>query len=229
MRAVALAIAAALALCAARAEARGCHEISDWVGYHRCTVFGADWSREADTPNLWIELGYFRHDFISAPFSLATTDASQSAPEHYDLHTTGGGIAWRTLGGIGRVFYTGLELEPGWIAHAPTVPGPTPTDDEYLAASLIAGVHGELLRIGLSAELAAGGRYEDFDYCPEKGCKDVDADQTSWMLEARVRADLFVVPHFSIGVMYGKSLIDRDDHSVMFYIGLHGRAVDGMY
>ena len=224
MKAIWIAIVLA-AVAGARAEAKGCHETSYVVGLQHCSWFGK-WSRDADVPRLWIDLGYFHHAYTSQPYTLgAEAMTTHETPNQFA--TSSSGIALRILGGIGDVFYTGLELQPGWIDKVPTVPGPIPNDNEYFGMHWIAGVHASLFRFAGSAELAAGFRYEDFSYCPQKACIS-DASQDRRELDARARIDAFITPEFSIGAMFGKSLIDADDYSMMLNFSIHVRAMDGM-
>lgn len=223
----AIAILVALVAAAPHAEAKGCHERSYVVGLQRCSWFGT-WSRDANVPRLWLDVGYYHHVFTSQPFTLGSS-ALTTTPA--DLTTVTGGPVFRILGGIGDWFYTGGELAPGFLQQTPQVPGPAPTVSDYLAMHAIAGVHASLFRIGASAELAGGFRYEDFEYCPlgDRKCTGgSEASQTRRELEARLRIDVFLTPSLSLGTMFGKSLIDRDDRIVMLYLGLHLRNLDGM-
>ncbi len=218
-------IVAALLAGAHRADAKGCTERSDVIGYHHCTWYGT-WSREVPVPRFWMELGYFRHSYTSEPFTLGA-QAMTIAPER--LATTAGGVEERFLYGLDHLFYTGLELQPGWIAHVPRTPGIAPNTLDYFGMHAVVGAHVELVRLALSAELAGGFRYEDFAYCKSKSSCPYDASQTRGEVEARLRLDAFVLPQLSLGTSLGKSLIDSNDTTWTVTATIHMRAIDGMW
>ncbi len=228
----ALALAAAVALLAPRAaHAKGCHEISDVVGLERCTRFGM-WSRDADVPRLWIELGYFHEHFQSEPLALDASSRA-SSPQPLDLGTGAYGATVRALLGLGDAFYTGIELLPGAAIDEPTASGLTPMAGATFAMHGIAGVHVERYRVALSGELASGFRVAQLAYCvPDTDCKGTSFygdTQTRLELQARVRADLYFHPNLSLSVGYGRSLVDRDDRIFMVGAAFHIRAMDGMW
>jgi hypothetical protein len=230
MRSVGVLLAGVAALAPRAADAKGCHEVSDVVGLQHCSRFGM-WSRDADLPRLWIDIGYFHQRFDSEPFTLAA--APLATPHPLDLATETSGVGLRFLGGIGHTFYTGFELLPGMVVDEPQGIGLQPTYGMSFAFHPIAGVHVERYRIALSAELAPGFRATEFVYCaPGTTCKGAnfsDETQARLELQARVRADFYLAPQLSIGVGYGRSLLDRDDHIFMVSGALHIRPMDGMW
>jgi hypothetical protein len=210
---------------AGRAEARGggCHEISLVVGEHRCRGFG-EWSRDQDVPRLWIELGYFRHHYISHPFTL---DRSGLAP-NIDYSTEAAGGSVRILGAFVSAVYTGVEFDAGYIADVPPIE-PKPNFTDYFGMNAVAGAHVSVFRFGLGAELAGGFRYQSLKLCQHPKCVgDPGEDETRPLLEARARVEWFVTPEFSFGGTVGKSLIDSNDRTFLVVIGVHTRAMDGM-
>ncbi len=231
MKALALAAVAIAALAPRAAHAKGCHEVSDVVGLQRCSRYGT-WSREADVPRLWIDIGWFYQRFTSEPFTLAAAPLA-TAPATVGLGTGVSGAAVRWLGGLGHVLYVGGELMPGGVTDMPRVIGLQPTYGVYFGVHGVAGAHVERYRVGLSAELATGFRVTEFVYCePGTNCKGdnfSDDTQTRLELQARVRADFFLAPHWTIGVGYGRSLVDRDDHIMMVTTAVHIRPMDGMW
>lgn len=213
------------------AEAKGCHETSDVVGYHHCTRFAYMWSRESDSPRFTFELGYFYHRFTASSVNLgdAPLVMGGAAP---DMATSAGGVAVRFIGGLNHVFYTGLEFDGGGNDVMPHPIGTQPTDGLYMSPMAVFGAHViERYRVALSAELAGGFRYDDFYACPSAmpKCTTPDDSQTRRQLEGRLRAELFIHPHFSLAFSYGHSLIDSGDRTWMVSLGVHGRTMDGMY
>jgi len=226
----ALAIIAVIAV-GPRAEARGCSERSDVVGFHHCSRFGDKWSRESHAPHVWIDLGYFYHRFTAEPFQLGGAPLVLGGGAG-NFDTSAEGFQMRVLGGIGPVFYTGLEIDGGGNDIMPEPIGIQPSSSFYVGPMWVAGAHIiERYRIALSAELAGGVRYDDFFTCTggKSSCSGPDSSQTARELEARVRADVFFHPHFSLGIAFGKSLIADRDRMWMISFGIHGRTMDGMY
>ena len=225
MKMFALAITiASCSLAVRHAEAKGCTEHSDVVGLQHCSHFGT-WSRDDDMPRLWFDLVFALHEYRFDHLSLAP--GVFAAMEPGTVPTEGNGLVLRGLGGLGHVFYVGFEMTIGNASVQPT-PDPPPSSTFYVAPNLIAGVHHDLLRIGWSAELAAGYRHENFEYCPTTGCMAIDADRDGVVLEARIGADLYLTSHWSIGLRAGKSLLEDNDTSFMVFTSAHIRAMDGM-
>jgi hypothetical protein len=226
----ALIIIAIVAL-AHHADAKGCHESSDVVGYHHCSRFGYLWSRESDSPRFMFELGYFYHRFTANSLNLgdAPLVMQGTAP---DMRTSAAGASMRFIGGLNHVLYTGLELDAGGNDILPKPFGAQPTDGLYMSPMLVFGAHViERYRVALSAELAGGFRYDDFFSCPESmpKCTGPDDSQTRRQVEARARAEFFIHPHVTAVLTYGVSLIDSGDRMWMLGFGIHGRTMDGMY
>ena len=212
-------VLAALALAASRADAKGCREVSDVVGFEHCKSFGA-WS--PDDPGaitLWVELGGLTEQFV-APDS--------GGANHTMIGFT---IPMRVLYGIRRWLYVGGELGIGDIFDAQALaPGPMPvTTSVFVTLHAIAGVHTRVWRFGLGTELAGGLRAHDASTCIDKACSaGMDVGQTRAGIDARLRVDYFVTDMFSIGATIGNGVFEPSDHEVMLVFGVHARAIDGM-
>jgi len=197
------------------------------VGYHHCNWFGADWSRDADTPRITVEIDHYDRHFEADPFTLGGAPLV-TAPGPTDDHATSTGEAWRILAGFGHFAYTGVEIDGGSLDRVPRIVGTPVGYGLELAPYAIAGVHVyERYRVALSTELAAGFRYDDYAACNTSNCPDVS--QTKGDILARVRADVFVHPQLSLAIGYGESLVDSNERIFTVGIALHGRAMDGMY
>jgi len=220
------ALAALAGLAAARlAHAKGCHEGSDVVGYHHCSWFGTEWSRDAATPRVSVELAhYFRH-FEADPFTLGGP-ALATSPS--DFHATSSGVVWRVLVGFGPVVYTGVEVDGGGLDSAPRPVGTQVGESFEVAPYAVVGAHlYERYRVVLSTELEAGLRYDEFAACNMGDCPDVS--QTKADVQARIRADIFFHPHLSLAIGWGESLVDSNERIFTLGVSLHGRSMDGMY
>lgn len=216
---------------APRAEAKGCSERSDVVGYHHCSRFGYLWSRESNAPHVAVDFGFFYHRFTAQPFQLASAPLVVGGGDA-SYATSAEGFQTRMLAGIGHVFYTGLELDAGANDIMPEPIGLQPTTSFYIAPMWVAGAHIiERYRFALSAELAGGFHWDAFFVCAGGGskCDGPDATEMRGELEARVRADFYFHPQFSLGFAYGNSLIESNDRIWMISVGIHGRVIDGMY
>ena len=222
MKALVLLVLVAIPL---RAHAKGCHEVSHVVGYEHCTWFGT-WSRDAPVPPVWIEMSYYRHTFTGEPYTL---DGAALSTSPGDLAATSDGMMFRFL--AGRVLYAGLEGGGGWLTTIPHPYGATqPAWGSLMSGHVVGGAHVVLWRLGLGVEVAAGGRLAMIANCDAKAdpkCIQVSDTQTSRELELRARADLFIAPLWSIGVVAGKSLLADDERELLITTGFHFRALDG--
>jgi hypothetical protein len=215
----ALIVIAVLAV-SVRAHAKGCHEVSNVVGFERCTWFGT-WSRDVDVAPFWMDLAFSMHSYTSEPYSLDA--AASHGTTRDDLATTAMGPMFRML--YGRLFYTGVDFGGGWISQMPTTLGTTqPTWGSTLEGHVIGGAHVALWRFGIGAEAAFGGRWQVLSSCDQRSdpsCMPAQSSQTSRELSLRAHVDLFLTPRWSIGALLGT------DHELMIYTGVHVRAVDG--
>jgi hypothetical protein len=224
-------LAIAILVATRPADAKGCHEVSDVVGLQHCSRYGL-WSRDAEMPRLWVQVDYFHHRFMAAPFTLGTAALSTS-PQPVDLSNVAEGAAFRTLVGIGPFLYVGGEMLVGGISQMPRIPGNQPNDSVYMGMHSVVGAHVERYRFALSGELAAGFRAAGWIYCVPgtdcKGVNDLSEMQAPWELQGRLRVDAYIHPNWSIGVTYGLGLLDSNDRMVMVGTAIHARVMDGMW
>jgi hypothetical protein len=227
MRALIVIALAVATLAPARAHAKGCHEISHVVGYEKCTRFGM-WSRDLDWFPFHLEVGWLHESFSTKPFVLSGVDARTTAmPSEGEPTTVADGASVRWLGGT-RLLYGGLEMDSAGLVRQPEFTGLPAGDGSVFAGLGVIGVHTSLWRFAAGIELAAGGRVTAYDYCgSEKSCNQSEV-QGAGVVEGRVRVEWFPVQRWSLGVAYGKSLID-DERSLYVFTGIHLRALDGMY
>jgi len=219
----ALVVVLALAI-PAHAHAKGCHEVSQVVGYEHCTWFGT-WSRDTDVWPFWMDIAYYQHSYTSEPFAL---DASARG-DGGSLATTAQGGMMRML--AGRIIYVGVEVGGGALTTLPTTgAGAQPHTGGEMEGHLIGGVHVSLWRLGLAAEVAFGGRAQMLATCDAKadpGCMPLQDLQARRELQLRAHVDLFLAPRWSLGVTLGKSVLDAGDQELLITTGIHVRALDG--
>ncbi len=158
-----------------------------------------DWSRDASSLGLTFDLGYEYRSFVATP--LADHEISASS------------VSLRVVDRIDHLLYAGGDVAMGGID------GVISTQTSYEQVHAILGARVVLFRLGLAIELAAGGRF----------ASTAATTDSRFAVEARARAEWFVVPYVSVAVTYGHSLIDRDDHMVMVSLGVHTRVMDGSY
>ena len=211
---------------APRAHAKGCHEVSNVVGYEHCTRFGS-WSRDQDVFPFHVEMGWIHQSFTARPFTLSDQPVARAAADGSSLGTVADGGAVRWVGGT-RLFYGGFEMDTSGLTTQPQFAG-LPAGGATWSFLGVFGAHASLWRFAFGAELATGGRVTLYSYCGnEKECA-LEDTQGSGVLDARIRVDMFPAQHWSLGFMYGHSLIDHDAQSFIVYTGVHFRALDGMY
>ena len=217
---------AIIAGAAPRAHAKGCHEVSAVVGYEHCSRFGA-WSRDQPVIPLRFEFGVLHQVYSTRPFVLSGASAARVATESGMPNTITDGVSSRYLAG-NRLFYGGLEIDTGALMQQPQFPDVPPGGVAWSLLT-IEGVHVSLWRLSVGAELATGLRVTTYSYCgDQKSCALSDTEATA-EVEARVRVEMFPAEKWSVGFLFGHSLLDATDRSFMVYTGIHFRALDGMY
>ncbi len=212
-----------LAVLAARADAKGCHEHSHVVGLEHCSQF-ADWSIDDDVPPLRVELAMFHTGFAVEPFMLGGTGARAVAPDR--LATTANGGMLRVVGDVAGRFYVGGELAIGGLGVLPRLEIPDLAGIVYFAPRAIGGWHVTFARFGLGAEVATGMRLASFGMCPTTKCAELET-QADAAVQLRVSADIYVAPRFSLGVRYGHGVVPVDEQELAFYFSIHVRPMDG--
>ncbi|HEY1817986.1 MAG TPA: hypothetical protein VGG74_36840 [Kofleriaceae bacterium] len=220
-----LVIIAIIASLAPRAHAKGCHEVSRVVGYEHCFRFGG-WSRDEAVFPLQLDLGWFHQSFMARPFTITTEAPGRESIEPSTLGAITDGLSMRFLGGS-RLVYGGLEMDTSALENMPLIPD-LPESGASWSFLGVFGLHASLWRFTVGAEVAAGARIALFSYCDGgKACAQEDV-QSLGVVDGRVHFEVFPHPNWSLGVMYGHSLLDANDQSFMLYTGLHFRAIDGM-
>jgi hypothetical protein len=127
----------------------------------------------------------------------------------HELDATGGTL--RVVDRLDSVFYAGGDVGVGGLAST--------AQTSYDEIHVILGARVVLFRLGLAVELAAGGGVAETE----------TATDARFSVEARARAEWFVLPYVSVAVTYGHSIIDRDDQMMMVSLSVHTRVMDGSY
>jgi hypothetical protein len=227
-----IAVMVALAMLAPRAEAKGCHEISDVVGYEKCSRFGT-WSPDLSYPRASFDVGYLHRSFASQPFVLGGPGSPLVVTEPTDLDTGGSMPGWfRVRIHVDDLFYVGADFGAGWLSQVPVSGAPVTDSVIGTAHALVGARFLDTRLVSLGVELAGGGRIVGLDSCDAKtmACaSDTSVLQTHRELELRAVADIWLAPRFTLDIGYGRSVIDRGDSSLMISLGFHFRAMDGVH
>ena len=219
-------VAIALLAIASRAEAKGCHERSDVVGFQHCGHFGTWSPDDPQMPRLWLELGDLTERFV-APTAIFTGNTASEGAAAQAIAT---GAVLRILGGLDDHVYVGGEASIGTLVETPQVLGAGITSDgtDFISLRAVSGAHVAVRHMLLAVELATGLRYYDIGACIDAKCMSApDLGHDRFEIDARARVDYFISREFSIGFAIGNGLVDRGDRSAMITIATHFRAMDG--
>jgi hypothetical protein len=192
-------------------------------------------------PSWTLEIGGVARRFQGPAFaqsgSVETTDGDMAS---YDLasgtpsagDTAAGAFAMRFTVPASEHLYAGAEVEIGGLTRSP-VQLMTDSSDirisqrSMLGSLMVVGARAQHGIAELDGELAGGLRMvsmtmQSFDAID--GDPSASEHRVSGLVEARVRAALWVAPHVFIAAQAGSSLLDRSDVNVGLSIGLASRA-----
>lgn len=200
---------------------RACLDDDDVVGYRTCPRY-APWGLGLEHPYMFVDIGVNIRQLprravpsgrIPASAAARATSSPLPTDAGTDLSLT---FQERINIAVSRVMYLGFELELGDLGLSTSS---EPGGRQVVVGGLgVAGLHGDI-RLGVvGIELLAGGRMVDTEL------------ETEWVsdgeavLEARVRADLWLGPWFTVGGSLGKSLLDGREWMAGLYLGVHTRS-----
>lgn len=138
---------------------------------------------------------------------------------------------------IGHSFYIGAELDTGSLSgRVPTSPTYRTTGGEMQPAAAASGKFGAVralvgvrVRFGIvsvAGEFAAGVHAADLQDAYGQEISATRMDSTE--LSARARADLWLSPRFTVGVLAGAGLDNSSDATAGVMVGYHFGNYDGM-
>jgi len=185
------------------------------VGHRKCPAYGV-WGAALESPYASVTIGLrMRHlPSRSVPGPAPAAAARSTSPTPTPTVTADGGntsytVVERLDIAMHSISYIGFEFEISPLADERPAPG----SRQFAAGSqAVLGLRGGFRRLKLAAELAAGVRMVDIAL--------VDAENEA-VLEARVRGQLWLTPWFTIGGLYGSSLLDRSEWLGGIEIGVH--------
>ena len=216
----------------AAAHHRTCVETSDVVGYRECSRFGDRWSGGR---SLSWELGAVA---LTLPIDPIDQPLDPVDPARRGISAGGSASATalrlRSLYGLAPHFYVASELTFGAITNAPLIavaPAarnatsmPNETRGHVLGGMLAAGTRSMVLdHITFGTEVAFGPRVT---LLTAPRAPDTLFGQGGMTLEARAHGTVWMSPHWSAGVMFATSLVERGDYSVTLALGLHAFPFD---
>ncbi len=128
---------------------------------------------------------------------------------NHELMADGGSL--RVVDRINSVLYAGGDVGAGGLSWS--------AETSYDEIHAIVGARVVLYRLGVAVELVGGGGVVET----------AAATDARFSLEARARAEWFVLPYVSVAVTYGHSLIERDEQMMTVSLAFHTRVMDGSY
>lgn len=193
------------------------------------------------SPSWTFELGGLARRFRGPSFTrsgsvqttrgdIASYDLASGAPEAGD--TAAGAFTMRFTVPVSDNFYAGGDFEVGGLTRSP-IQLMTDSPDVQIASRAMIGtaaIVGARVRRGiaeLDGELAGGMRVQSMTLQSlDAGEEDPSETESvlSGIVEARVRAAVWVSPHVFLAAQAGTSVFDRDDINVGLTLGLASHA-----
>lgn len=187
------------------------------VGHRRCPPYGV-WGAALEAPYASVSIGLnMRH--IPRRATVTTNAARSTTPSPTTVTPEGGDVSYTIVErldiAVAGISYIGFEFEISPLADERPAPGAR----QFAAGSqVVLGLRGGLRRLKVAGEIAAGGRMVDVAL--------LDAENEG-VVEARLRGQLWLTPWFTVGGIYGKSLLDRSEWIAGIQIGVHTYSYGG--
>jgi hypothetical protein len=164
--------------------------------------------RRRDDRPMHLELGLNTRHFAAADPGVAfrTTETPDPAVD-------GGSALSTSIRFTGRTRFNtflGAEAEAGTLLGRP--------GSNLAGAYGVAGAHHDLANLRFGVEMVAGQRWVRYGHDGRK------TDPSRWIAEPRVRADLWLGPHATLGGAVGATLSDRAVWMAGIYIGMSSSA-----
>lgn len=192
-------------------------------------------------PSLRLEVGGIARRFRGPAFNRSgTVDTTSGTTARYDLasptptagDTAGGAFALRLTGAASEHLYAGGELELGGLTRSPVQlmtdsPDVTITSRAMFGTAMVVGVRARHGIAELGAEVAGGLRVVSLSMQSFDAMEDDPSESESsltGLVEARLRAMVWVSPHVYLGAQVGTSVLDRSDMNIGLSIGLASHA-----
>lgn len=181
------------------------------VGHRRCPPYGI-WGAALEAPYAAVSVGINMRRLLRAPAPKPMTAARSTEPPP-SAALGGADTSYTVLERLdiatNSLMYVGFEFEISPTADETPAPGAC----TFAAGSqALFGLRGGFRRLKLGGEIAAGDRMVEVAF--------VDADD-EFVLEARVRGQLWLTPWVTIGGLYGTSLLDRGEWLAGIQLGVH--------
>jgi hypothetical protein len=217
------------------AFAKGCEEVSDVVGYERCSRFGETWRADRLPPLVMsLELEQLRFDPRGRTFDVGKDQRTVgsfggNALGASSLQTFGAAV--RIDGYVWGPLYLGVRMSFGLgrndVRDVAPDGGISGGSRSPLVSSFstdgIVGVRVPLGRVSLRLESLGGGTVVAF------GVDQGHASAKAWTIEPRAVVDVWATPIITMSVYGGANLLDPNDRSMGLLLGLHSRSFDGAF
>jgi hypothetical protein len=234
-----------LLICPSRAEAKGCREVSDTVGYTQCSRYGASWSTEARIPVL------FGMSFYGGQYAVDGREFegkfTKKGPILYRYDGRQLGVPW--IGGLGLDFRMGGYFTPWfyttfeWGMALGSADTRSYDSDGYRLSDkggidtfifhggFVPGVRAPLGRIALRFEVLLGLHAASIAQRAVRPGEDKSgsASDVQGLFMPRAAVDLWVTPWTTFSVFGGMNPWNTIDRQAGITFTWHLRAFDGQF
>ena len=235
-----------LSLSSAARASHSCIEVSDIVGYQRCSHYGSTWATEDSPPlTLGVNASYLAIDPRGRSYKGVMKVGTRTTPIEYDGSALGkssvgsGGVGLRITGFLLPFFYAGIEYgitlgrtQPGsFISDGASFQrGGALIDTTVLFGGALFGLRLPLGRVSVRGDLFLGGYGLSLVQAVTKGAlmnAKVSMSASAPLVEPRVSVDLWATPWVTLSGSYGRNLVDGGTQAGALSVTFHGRAFDG--
>lgn len=238
---IGIGVIGALLVAARPAEARGCTEKSDVVGYQTCTRFGGTWSTEGSFP-VAVSLGVER---LTLPLRATGVEVNWGPKANRSsLSLDGSKLVVPGLVAVGPSFRISVALfdflYAGFgfgAAFGDTATAPFAVGAERFSAGsglqvqmhwdLVAGVRVPLSWLSLRLEAVGSLRAASQPVVREATREDAQIDVVRGVIEPRLAVDIWTTPWLTVSTSFGVDALRPEAQSWGLSLALHGRAFDG--
>ncbi len=225
---------------------RWCREVSDVVGYERCTAYGAGWSVERTYPirvdfglhylaldprgrtlkgSLGIgEPGSFRYsgDYVQGPLAALMFELRPSIFVISGLY-----VGYELGAGAGHADLPDFTTSDGWRVDASSA-------GVNLFAINFGGIAGYRIPVGsvsIRLENMLGLRSTSASQTAASAAypsrREASVTLVTWAVEPRIAVDVWVSPSITLAAFAGVNALGLGDRSIGLALGVHSRTYDG--
>ena len=204
---------------------------SDYVGHRVCKSRYGTWATPMRVAPMYLDWGIASRT-LTVPVTATAVPLVPRAMGTGSHRLAASAVTTHVRFGMGILhgIYIGTELEVGTVSSdGVRLAGgeATPGASVFVGGYFVTGVRGAIGRVSLSTELAAGARSVQLQAVDRAGTTGPAPATGQGVVEARVRAELWISPWVSGGAVLGTSLVDRNETMVGGFLSFHTRAFGG--